>query len=288
MGLSSGYDDNLTGVTRYSSFDLTLPSGNVPVELDEDERQRGGRFARLDLGYDAEFAANVDARWRYSLMGSHTQSVDYTSANLSQAALRVERAPEGEYGWYGVGLLQYQRRGKKLSTTQGQLGSGIEWGSAPLGVACRTRLGVETLTTHYADNGLSDGRYLGLFSHWVCSDAQLQLQWRAGVDMPVRAERSGGEQRQYGLRVSRAFVLGQGVLTAEADFFRQKDQRGYSALLANNAPRALSRMIYRAEYRWNYGRLSPYVSLERMDQRSNLPLFAPHNWIFSVGLRRVW
>jgi len=288
VGLSAGYDNNLLGATRYSTLNLTFPSTEIPVEIDKSERQRGGRFLRVDIGRSGDLFLDKDVRWRYSLVASHSASIDYASGNLSHAGLRIERAPEGAQGLYAIGAVQYQYRGTRASTLQSFLGSGYENEGSISSLRCRMRWGGEFYSTHYPDSAVLDGRYVGVAAQGVCPGLQIQYQLRAGLDVPEESERPGGIQDHFGVRISHLTRLGNGWIANEFDYFHQVDRRGYSILLENNARRKLDRVIYRLEYRWNRPRFAPYVGLEWMDQRSNLPLFEPRNWIVSLGIRHAW
>ena len=191
-------------------------------------------------------------------------------------------------GSYSVGLLQQLYRGGSSTLRQWQLGSGVEWSGALAGMFCRTRFGLELQGSVYPEDRLFDGYYGGLLTHWVCPEQQLQVQLRAGVDRPVHGDRPGGDQRQYSLRLSRYFAVGNGYLAAEYDFFKQIDSKGYSPLLENNAARKLTRSVYRLEYRWSSGGLNPYVGIEWLDQAANLPLFSPRNRVLTIGIRHLW
>ncbi len=286
LGFAVGYDNNLLGATRYSSLNLTFPTVEIPVAIVKSEQQRGGRFVRVDVGRGGDLYVDAESRWSYALVGSHSASIDYHQGNLSHLGARLERAPEGAQGWYASSVLQYQYRGTRASTVQTHLGGGYEQDA---GLRCRLRLGGEAYATHYPDNALFDGRYTGLLLHGVCPAARIQYQLRVGQDAPVDADRPGGTQRHYGARLAYVTPFASGWLSAEIDLFRQADRQGYSPLLEHNARRTLVRTIGRLEYRWiGEAGYAPYIGVEWMDQRSNLPLFEPRNWIVTAGIRAAW
>ena len=288
FGLAVGYDDNLLGATRYTNLNLTFPTVVIPVEIDKGAQAQGGRFVRLDLGRTGDLYSDAKSRWSYTLFGSHSASIDYRPGNLSHLGTRIERAPEGAYGWYGIGLVQYQYRGTHASTAQAYLGGGYEHDVNPFGLRCRLRLGGEAYATHYPDSAMLDGRYAGVLAHGVCPGARIQYQLRAGTDTPADGTRPGGAQQRYGVRLAHVAAVAGGWLSSEIDLFHQADRKGYSPLLENNARRSLTRVIGRLEYRWAKPRYTPYVGVEWMDQHSNLPLFAPRNWIVTAGIRHAW
>ena len=288
LSLAVGYDNNLLGATRYASLNLTFPTAEIPVAIIKSEQQRGGRFVRADLGRGGDLYVDGESRWSYALVGSHSASIDYDPGDLSHLGARLERAPEGAHGWYASSVLAYQYRGTHASTVQTHLGAGYEQDAGLLGLRCRLRLGGEAYATHYPESALFDGRYTGLLVHGVCPEARIQYQLRVGQDSPVDDDRPGGVQRHYGARLAYVSPVVGGWFSAEIDVFRQLDREGYSPLLERNARRHLTRTIGRLEYRWIRAGNAPFIGLEWMDQRSNLSLFEPRNWIVSVGIRHAW
>ena len=287
VGLASGYDDNLMGVTRYSNLELTLPSGSLPVVLEPAERPRSGSFLRAELTHEHEFHRDDHASWRYVLLGSYRWSLEYTPADLGHLGAILERRPNGEHGAYGTAQLQQIYRAGHLATWQGQLAGGWQ---RPLSLwidQCRLRLGAETQASHYPTNPIFDSRYLGATTHWACADSGWQAQFRFGHDIPQDADRPGGRQQQLSLRLARHVQLGHGHLSAEWEHYRQRDAEGYSSLLNNNAPRRIQRNTWRLEYRWAVPGYTPYVAIEWLEQHANLDLFSPRNRILTVGLRRL-
>lgn len=288
-GLATGYDDNLLGSTRYHNFQLTLPEGTLEVEMHPDQRSRGGGFLRFDLSHEADLYHEDAARWRYGVAGSYRWSVDYAPANLMHMGALVERSPAAAFGWYTQALFQQLHRDGSAVLRQGQLGGGGDLATRLAGAECRLRLGGEAHWLAYPANELLTGRYHGLVASLACPAQLLQLQLRFGEDRPENAQRPGGGQRQQSLRVGKNLPLGDAAsLAAEYEYYRQRDRDGYSPLLENNARRSVDRNIYRIEYRWRLHDLSPYVGFEWLDQHANLPLFAPSNRIFSIGLRGIW
>lgn len=288
IGIATGYDDNLMGVTRYSNLELTLPSGTLPVILDRSERQRGGSILRAELTHEHEFLRAADASWRYVLLGSYRWSIEHAPADIGHLGALVERRPYGERGFYGAAQLQQIYRAGRLALWQGQVAGGWQRPLAYPSSQCRLRLGGEVQASHYPGNAIFDGRYLGAMAHYACADSGWQAQLRLGSDNPVDAERPGGRQQQTTFRLARNLLLGEGYLGAEYEHYRQRDSQGYSTLLENNAARRIQRDTWRLEYRWVAPGYSPYVAFEWLEQRANLDLFSPRNRILTAGVRRLW
>ena len=289
IGLATGYDDNLMGVTRYSNLELTLPSGTLPVTLEASERPRSGSFLRAELTHEHEFHRNESTSWRYVLLGSYRWSLEHSPADLGHLGAVLERRPNGERGLYSAGQLQQIYRAGRLALWQGQLAAGWQRPIALLRAdQCRMRLGGEVQASHYPDNAIFNGRYLGAMAHWACADSGWQAQLRLGHDTPQDADRPGGRQQQLSLRLARNLLLGNGHLGAEWEHYRQRDAEGYSSLLNHNAARRITRDTWRLEYRWAMSGVSPYIAFEWLEQRANLDLFAPRNRILTAGVRRLW
>lgn len=288
IGLATGFDDNLMGSTQQQQFDLTLPTGRLPVTTDAEQRPRAGKFARVDVRHDGDFAGSEAAQWRYSLVGSYRQSPDYTPANLGQLGALIERDAIGPQGLYLLGLHQLLLRAESTVLRQTQFGMGLAHTTTVWGHTCQQRLGLDLQHLAYPASSELDGRYTGLLGQAYCPASGLQMQLRLGQDRPTQADRPGGSQNQYGLRIAKTNQLGAAQLAVELDHTHQADQAGYSTLLENNAPRQINRTAYRFEYRWVAGTLSPYVGFEWINQQSNLPLFDVQNRVLTAGMRVKW
>lgn len=289
LGLSFGYDDNLMGATRYSNLELTLPEGALAVSLDPTNRPKSGRFVRLEMSHENEFHTTNDARWRYIALGSYRRGIETTQADLGHLALGIQRVPLANTGVYAGLLIQQLYQGGRQALWQTQTGAGLEHTTTePIEHACRIRLGGEWFFTRYPDNAALNGKYTGILLQTLCSNDGWLLQIRAGQDNPDNTNRPGGAQQQRSLRLGYQTALSSGWLSGEYEFYQQKDAQGYSSLLDNNARRTIERHIWRMEYRWPTGRLTPYIGMEVLDQRANLALFAPRNAIVTMGVRHLW
>lgn len=289
IGLSAGYDDNLLGATRYANLQLSLPGGYLPVEIAAEDRPRGGSFARAEITHEREFHQSASASWRYLLMGSYRWSIEHSPADIGHLGAGIERAPTADRGWYSSVLAQQIYRGGSLALWQVQAGAGgVYTTRLPSLQNCRIRYGAEMHATHYPANRQFDGRYAGILLNNTCMQSGWQFQLRAGRDAPVNAERPGGAQQQYTLSLSRHLPFAGGGLRGEYEYYRQNDAKGYSTLLEDNAQRQIQRHTYRMEYRWLQGGVQPYIGLEWLDQKANIPLFSPRNTIFTIGLRHLW
>lgn len=289
VGFSVGYDDNLLGATRYSNLQLTLPDGNLPVTLDASEQPKPGSFVRFEFSHEHDLYQNTNARWRAVALGSYRRGVETDQADLGHLALGVQRNSMALTGGYLSILTQQLYRAGQQALWQTQLGGGVEHVTQQGGEsACRLRAGGEWYMTRYPDNAILNGRYSGLLLQALCDRAGWLMQLRLGEDRPNDAARPGGIQQQHALRLGYQNPVAGGWLSGEYEFYQQKDRKGYSALLENNARRDIKRHIWRLEYRWPYAGLMPYVGFELLDQRANLALFSPRNAIVTLGVRHAW
>ena len=288
LGLAAGYDDNLLGNSHLTQFELTLVDGRLPVETDPSQRPKAGGFARADLRYNATLAATPSALWRTSLLASQRHSPPTPQARLDHAGALLERLPLAPTGLYLLGLYQTLARANRTELRQTQLAVGLEHTLALAGRTCRQRLLLHWQHTRYPTSTLLDGRAAGVGGQADCPALGLQLQWRLGRDAPFDAERPGGAQNQLNLRLGYTRPFGASSISIETDFSAQQDRTGYSPLLENNARRRTQRTNWHLEYRWPAQSVQPYVSLDWLDGRANLPLFEVRNRVLSLGLRAQW
>lgn len=287
MGLATGYDNNVMGSTYHTQFTLTTPDGGLPVELDEDQRARAGSFVRADISLDGVLAFSNHIQWRYGVGISHRATPNTPVADQGQWSVLLERSTTGDHGPYVMAQRHTLLRSGTTLLQQLQIGAGYDFVLDAAG-HCRQRLGLDALHIAYPTSAVLDGHYTGLFSHTNCPAWGLQVQLRTGEDRPLDPGRPGGIQQQTMLRVSKLSLLGPAALTLEWEASHRQDRSGYSTLLESNTPRDIWRYVYRTEYRWQVGRLSPYLGAEWLDQQANLPLFELKNRVFTLGMRSNW
>jgi hypothetical protein len=287
LNLVTGYDNNLLNSTYHTQFTLTTPDGGLPVQLDEGQRPRAGRFVRAETSYDGLLAASATAQWRYSVVGSYRSNPDYSPANLGQFGVFLERSTPSEPGPYVAGQHQMLWRAGALTLRQTQLGLGYDFSNATNN-NCQQRVGLDRQHLTYPVSTALGGNYTGIVGTINCPQWGLLVQVRAGKDQPFEDNRPGGAQQQTSLRVSKRTPVHAGALALEWEATHQQDQRGYSPLLANDAQRYINRSVYRLEYRWQAGALTPYIGLEWANQRSNLTLFEFKNRLATFGFRTRW
>lgn len=287
-GLAAGYDDNLLGSNGHSQLELTVPGARLLVQTDPSQLPHAGAFVRADLRYDGELATSTSQRWRYSLVASQRQSPGYSLANLGQWGVLLENSDRGQQGLYSLIVHQQQRRSDNLALQQTQLSVGADFGGQVAGLACSQRLGLDLQQLRNPGSPAINGNYRGIMGQTHCPDWGVQLQWRLGKDLPQNADRPGGEQSLQSARLIKTTPMQMGQLALELELAHQTDHDGYSPLLENNTPRKVRRQAFRLEYRWQAGRVSPYVSFEWLAQQANLPLFELQNQVLALGVRSSW
>lgn len=287
LGLVAGYDDNLKGAARVSSFDLTLPAGRIPVTLGEDSQPKAGRFMRLSFEHEGYVRqGGGDQALSYAIHANYRLSPEYSQANFGLIQLMLERSHAEHKGvYYSGGVLLMQAPDGALLRHY-KLGAGYD--AQGLSGPCRIRGGADLERRSYPDTDALNGYYLGGMSYLACPSLGFQAQVRFGQDRPEYDNRPGGIQNQYTMRLSKNTTWGPGNLVAEIEYYRQEDQRGYSPLLENNLRRIINRSLYRLEYRTQIADLAPYVGIEHVDQSANLSLFRIANQVIYVGIKAVW
>lgn len=283
------YDDNLQGDISQDGFELTLPDGRLPVELSAEQRPQGGVVA---LGeYRREDDVDLPAgSWRYAASVAFRGTSDLARAGLARLGLQVERRPEAGDGIYAQAGLHLLARGNESQLRQGQFTLGYEHVWLDASGACYLRGGLRAQDLSYPSASELDGRLIGPLAQVSCRNLFAEL--RGWHDQPVESGRPGGAQNGIGIRLVSQWELGEGVLAAEYEHVRRRDRKGYSPLLENNARRTLQLDAVRLEYRWPDNVLGheiyPFVALDGLRQRSNLPLFGLDNRVFAAGVRVAW
>ena len=288
VGLAAGYDDNLLGRTTQSRFELTLPFGRLPVQVDAAQRPRGGRYLRGEVQLQGAMSYGDAWTGNYGVFVSQRESLDYAPADLSHLALQIEGWHPATGSWAAL-LAQQIWQGGATLMRQWQVSGGLQKQWLVADTSCLARGGVELRPYAYADFPSLDGQYRGLVGELRCPVPQWEVRLHLGQDNPLDERRPGGKQDQWSLQIGKAYTVEGGTILA-ADFAYQwrRDASGYSPLLENNVRRTVQRATARLEYRWAVKGLSPFVGFEWVEQRSNLPLFGLRNRVIGAGIRAAW
>ena len=307
LNQSFGYDTNLNNAFSLSSLVLTGPQGNIELEVDPSSRAQSGGTTSSGLQWiglrpDGEslWVAQADVRNRHTA----SQPLRYAQGDL---ALTWLQAPEAARQWIlRTASSNVRRAGSPLYSSR--LASALyQWS----GTLCRPVAGIEVETRRYLQAHILDGGYNGLALSAQCpldgaavvptgksptetgssnGFGVLGLGVRLGTDRPYDELRAGGSQQAVELRARWQGKWAPANLQVEYVWQRQRDQEGYSPLLANDAVRRLTRNSLRFEASTplsmsSLGSLQIYGTLEFGRQRSNIEIFNVLQTAVTLGLR---
>lgn len=286
VSVTTGYDDNLLGTPFQGPFDLTLPLGRLTVTPDGSRAPLRGRFIRADVRLEGAISNGNDERlFHYGLFGSWRWTPGQPAERSHWGGmLEKYNKPAGEY-YFQAAYQQLTLESRDIYR-QAQIGAGRLLTDLPGLLGCAQRIGLEVQVRQYPQIRALDGTYTGV--HMSSSCSWLGLQLRHGRDEPRDGARPGGGQDQTMIRLTGQTIFMRGIMLAEAEYFWQRDGTGYSPWLENNRRRRIDRSVYRLEYRWPSSGWQPYVGIESLVQKANLPLFSLRNTLFSVGVSQVW
>jgi hypothetical protein len=308
-----GYDTNLLGSPNLSELTLTF-AGQTPqtLPLDDNYRPQEGGYARADAQINWSHTPASGARWEVST-GLHSRSTpNMPQASSNQYDLFIERsthqssqsapaAVDGHYtpGYYLSALVS--GRQTRTGTNYQTAGFAAGWArqfAAASGKTCQARIGLEWQERSYLNTPLFSGIYNGAALVWTCSQThgtQWQISAKLGVDNPRDAERVGGQQRQYTLRLLGRIPLSsltstaQSTLVTDIEIANSQDSESYSLLLEDGRIRKTSRSTAHLEYQQPLGKGTQWVvGAEWVSQQSSLSLFNMQSWGPYMALRKAF
>ena len=295
-----GRDSNLLGSPNLSSLTLTFPGQSVELPLDATYQAQPGLYTRLDVQFELRRDTPGDGHWE-SFVGLRSRTspavnqadLQHTEAGAEYTSYRRSLAGRGYY--IGAALSDLDARSGIRYQAQG-LAAGL--GTARWIAGCEARSGLEVQRRRYVNNDLLSGSYTGLAASMSCdlpSGSQWLLSFKGGQDQAVHAERAGGDQTQYALRlVSVIPAVGplaaqKGQFWADIELSQSKDSSSYSALLDSGRLRTIQRISARLEYQFPVSpSIQAVAGAEWVQQRSSLPLFANRSWGPYVAFRTAW
>ncbi len=284
LGMQVGWESNLNGGPAADTVLLTPPGGVVSLPLDRSQAPEEGGAGMLELkgrafrpiGDNWQLVLGGQVKARDAAGGRN----DYTLTQLDVSLLK-ER-PQGDF------IAQFgftdQSLGHRALLQEERIGGVYQWAGQP----CRPRVGTDVIQRSYPSAPVLNGRQLGLRAGLLCSGADwyADAALRYASDWATRGERPGGRQNWLELSLSGAQQWGGNTFRSELAYARIGDREGYSALLADNASRQVTRYALRFEMlhpvasRWDAS-----LGLEYFNQRSNIDLFQLDNLGVYVGLR---
>ncbi|MBA2673517.1 hypothetical protein [Ramlibacter sp.] len=306
-----GWDSNLNNAPSVSELTLTFPQGNVTLPLAPSSLPYPGAAVLNTLQWQglratgsSLWVAQAEIRARQTREGG----TNYQQGDLALSWLQAPAAPRqwvvrgsttrlrfGGADLLQIGRVQAQYQWPALGSPASPLGA-----VADLLAGCRPTAGYELESRHYPGTPDLDGMYQGLTAGLLCARGEqaaastFSVQLRTGRDRPESGARPGGRQDRAEFRAAwdRPLaspwpgVLGPGRLGVQWASTRQADASGYSALLANNASRAITRHAFQAEASFALGGgLALLGSVEASAQRSNLEAFSVRQRGVYLGLR---
>lgn len=285
IDVMAGYDNNILGMPRSSTIELTLPTTRIPVTLTDTYPERGSAFVQLSANQEGVAAIASQGHLHYGWHVLH-KAPDYTPARTTLAGAGLGFVPASHPWLLAQGAWQATQRNGDLVETREKLALGIQ-GQGEALTKCVPQARLETERTRYPQQPTHDGRYTGVVLQGTCREGRWNIQLNAGRDR-ADADRPGGDRQQTGLRLDYSHPLPHATWVGKLEWQRNRDATGYSLLLENNSPRKMDIYNLALEYRWKTPFGAPYLALEWLEQRANLPIFNIRNLIAGVGIRGRW
>ncbi len=277
-----GAETNLNSAPASQTLVLTLPGGNVPINLAEAERVQAG-VANLNTVSIQGVRAVGEGQLSVSGETSFRESPAHPADNLLWSNMGVTwgyPALGGDMGlqvvrnalWMG-GQDLYQETTEHLFVEYGQ--------------PCRAETGALLSQRHYPAATLLDGVYRGGEMGFGCAQGAYQAnvlgQW--GQDQANNAERLGGNQGRQDLVAMGTHQTAGGEWTVVTQWSRLHDDQNYSSLLGGQT-REIQRRALRLQYQHFLSSAWSLVGYwEESQQNSNIQLFELANRALYMGLR---
>lgn len=290
ISLDLGYNNNVNGGLSQDQITLSIPGGGHAIlPLAPGYRPRGDAYAQLGIQtwrrwqLDSGSSLYPLLRLRWRRMQSEG---DYNQLDL-QGGFIYQTAPDAQdRAWQASLLLQHDRLGG-APLIQGQR---LILQRLQSHAQCRIAWGGEIERRHYPGLPL-DGLLAWLDLGVACKTGaatQLAGSLRGGHERALNAQRPGGDNRQIELALQGSHRLPNGsTIDMRLQHTRSEDQEGYSALLADNAPRRLRRnqlnVVLRHPLNVDW---EARLMFELQRQSSNLEIFSQNARQLNLGVSR--
>ncbi len=283
----AGGESNLNSSPDLRFLTLTLPGGNVPLELDASEGRIAGNAQRSDIALAAAHplgSGMLQIGTEYLLRSSPGRSS--TRQNLGGASLTYLHPL-----WAGQWGARLERTRINIGDETAYTGTG--WSlryQLPATLTpenCLLSFGRAGERREFPGAAYQNGRYEGSLAQFVCqaADWRLTLGLQDGQDHALDPIRLGGDQQRTDASFSIARSFGSHLLTMAVSNSRASDRQVYSTLLGGEN-RRIERLTTR--FSWEHP-LDPHWSLigylERAVQNSNIDLFGMRNNALYFGIR---
>jgi len=287
-----GHDSNANNGITLTSLPLVAGAGIiVDIPIADEERARGDTAyqSSMLLRYGHAFNDRGDRRGEFLLAVNQRSNHDLKDYNTRDVLVGGSLIQDTEYGSISQRFtVQQIRLGGRdlLYGARAALGWERQYG------ACRIGAGAELEQRHYASVSNLDARIVWLQGGGGCltrignTPVQAAMLLRHGHDTAVH-DRAGGDARRYELTTVLAAELRPRVILEGLFAVAQThDSSLYSSILADNAVRRSTRTQARLQLQFPLvGPVDGFVSVERLQQRSNIGLFDQSGRIFWAGVR---
>ncbi len=290
LELTTGRETNLNSAPGLKTLTLTLPSGNVPIELDASEHRVAGAAQRLDL---TGVALHTLGDGVMQLTGEYLARNSHASPDTDQGighltAAYVHPLLGGQLG----GRLEHTRLTLNNKSTYISDGWNLTYqlppAYAPAG--CATSLGAFTENRRFPQAPYQNGDYRGTQLGLSCRSAEWQTtaNLHHGDDDANDPIRLGGDQQRDSLQLGIAHKTGAITWALYTQRTRLRDAHAYSPLLGNTA-RRIDRQTWQlnGEYAFD-SRWSCVARFEHTRQTSSIELFQLQNRTLYLGLKIQW
>ena len=285
--LSAGYDTNINGAPSRSEFTLTLSGEPVVLTLDPDFRRVGGEFLNLRLA--GNYRWMTPDRTHDVVFALRNRISEHSASELLQFDWRYALTqPWGDYqGDYVAGTSHLLYGGNPLYTI-----SEARARFRRRGGGCQPQAEMAALHQLYHGQSFMTGIETSLAAGMECSlgNGSHLAGFEVGPLLNIALnDRPGDDRRGWRLQLNWQFRLGQGQVNSQISYASLDDDTGYSALLANNAPRDVDIRLVRIQYNRPLGeRLAFMANLSHQNQGSNIAPFASKGTAFDLGLRLLF
>ncbi|MEN9426261.1 MAG: hypothetical protein RLZZ220_610 [Pseudomonadota bacterium] len=287
LDLLSGHENNLNGSPDIRFLTLTLPGGNVELELEGKEGRQPGNTFKSDLLLAAAHP-----------LGSGLIQLGAQHLNRSSHGLPATRQELNTLNLTYHHPLWNGQLGGRLEHTRIQIGndpaytgqnSSLLYQIAPTLTPepCNLSLGGNSEQRNYPGARHQNGQYRGQLLHYGCrwDTWQINLSLQHGTDHARNPQRLGGDQQRNDLTLAIGHRIDNHRITLALSDTQARDATPYSPLLGNT-PRQINRQT--ARLHWEYP-LTPHCALisqlEHTRQTSNINLFGMNNQALYLGIR---
>lgn len=283
--LGVGYDSNINSGSSQSFLQLTLPSGNLSLGLDDKLTAQAAWYAQSHLQWRGVYKTTwaealgvrlgVQARQPFGLRDNFSQQ----QVDFEVSAAHPIWAPAVRSHWVRAQYVEYAGQG-----LVGSLSSGAVWRAEPAltllpGSSCRAEKGIDGEYRDYPIERSLNGVAAGVSYAMLCENNNVssylhtKLQW----DTPVnRAERRAGGD-YWKLNIVSTWVWRQQTwqYLASLRWDYQQDTDSYTYFIENGAKRHVNQVgaSLEAQYAISAG-LKAYLRVESRRQSSNISLFS--------------